>query len=93
MTSIRAAQLTKTKRKGWFQLIIQMKKLKLQFQFEPKIKTRKVKTKTETSEKTVKKRKAVKKGPEASKTKPTGDKLLDEDKLQNDFAKDFIKEE
>lgn len=60
---------------------------------EPKIKTRKVKMKTETSEKTVKKRKAVKKSPEASKTKPTGGKLLDEDKLQNDFAKDFIKEE
>ena len=60
---------------------------------EPKIKTRKVKTKTETSEKTVKKRKADKKSPEASKTKPTGGKLLDEDKLQNDFAKDFIKEE
>ena len=60
---------------------------------EPKIKTRKVKMKTETSEKTVKKRKAVKKSPEASKTKPTGGKLLDEDKLQNDFAKNFIKEE
>ena len=60
---------------------------------EPKIKTRKVKMKTETSEKTVKKRKAVKKSPEASNTKPTGGKLLDEDKLQNDFAKDFIKEE
>lgn len=60
---------------------------------EPKVKTRKVKTKTENSEKTVKKRKAVKKSQDAFETESIGDKMLDEDKLQNDFAKDFIKEE
>ena len=60
---------------------------------EPKVKTRKVKMKTENSERTVKKRKAVKKSPEALEAESIGDKILDEDKLQNDFAKDFIKEE
>ena len=60
---------------------------------EPKLKTRKVKAKSETSEKTVKKRRAVKKSLDESKPDSKGDKMLDEDKLQNDFVKDFIKEE
>ena len=54
---------------------------------EPKIKTRKVKTKTETSEKPIKKRRAVKKNLDESKTDSTVDKMLDEDKLQNDLVK------
>ena len=60
---------------------------------EPKLKTRKVKAKSETSEKTVKKRRAVKKSLDESKPDSKGDKMLDEDKLQNDLVKDFIKEE
>ena len=60
---------------------------------KPKVKTRKVKTKSETSEKPVKKRRAVKKSSDESKTGPKVEKMLDEDKLQNDLVNDFIKEE
>ena len=60
---------------------------------EPKVKTRKVKAKSEASEKPVKKRRAVKKSLDESQTDSKGDKILDEDKLQNDLVKDFIKEE
>ena len=60
---------------------------------EPKVKTRKVKTTSQTSEKPIKKRRAVKKNLDESKTDSKVDKMLDEDKLQNDFVKDFIKEE
>ena len=60
---------------------------------EPKVKTRKVKTTSKTSEKPIKKRRAVKKNLDESKTDSKVDKMLDEDKLQNDLVKDFIKEE
>ena len=60
---------------------------------EPKVKTRKVKTTSNTSEKPIKKRRAVKKNLDESKSDSKVDKMLDEDKLQNDLVKDFIKEE
>lgn len=60
---------------------------------EPTVKTRKVKTKSQTSQKPIKKRRAVKKDLDESKTDSEVGKMLDEDKLQNDLVKDFIKEE
>ena len=60
---------------------------------EPKVKTRKVKTKSEVSERPVKKRRAVKKSIDEPTTESDGDKMLDEEKLQNDLVKDFIKKE
>ena len=70
------------------------------------VKTRKVKQKIDTTEKTVTKRKTVKKEvakekkkttkkrkPVKRKKKPSEVKLVDEDKLQEDFASDFLNNE
>lgn len=60
---------------------------------EPKVKRRKVKTKSEISEKPIKKRRAVKKSVDKSTTESSDDKMVDEEKMQNDLVKDFITEE
>ena len=90
----KSGPITKTKRKRLVSTDTLNEEIEsLNSNVEPKMKTRKVKTKTETSEKPVKKRRAVKKNLDESKTDSNDDKMLDEDKLQNDLVKDFIKEE
>ena len=90
----KSGPITKTKRKRLVSTDNSNEEIEsLNSNIEPKMKTRKVKTKTETSEKPVKKRRAVKKNLDESKTESNDDKMLDEDKLQNDLVKDFIKEE
>ena len=90
----KSGPITRTKRKRLVSTDKSTEEIEpLNSNVEPKLKTRKVKAKSETLEKTVKKRKAVKKSLDESKADTTSDKMLDEDKLQNDLVKDFINEE
>lgn len=90
----KSGPITKTKRKRLVStddLNEEMESIKSNV--EPKVKTRKVKTKSEISEKPVKKRRAVKKNIEKYTNDSNSEKMVDEEKMQNDLVKDFIKED
>ena len=90
----KSGPITKTKRKRLVSTDSANEEIEnFNSKLEPKVKTRKVKSKSETLEKPVKKKRAVKKSLDESKTHTKTEKMLDEDKLQNDLVKDFIKEE
>lgn len=90
----KSGPITKTKRKRLVSNEYSNEEIEpINSNIESKVKTRKVKTKIEISDKTVKKRRAVKKSLDESETDVKVDKKLDEDKLQNDLVKDFIREE
>jgi len=90
----KSGPITKTKRKRLVSTVDSIKEIKsVKSDVKPILKTRKVKAKSENSEKTVKKRRAVKKSIQKSNDVFESELKVDEEKLQNDLVKDFTAED
>jgi len=90
----KSGPITKTKRKRLVSTVDSIKEIKsVKSDVKPILKTRKVKAKSENSEKTVKKRRAVKKSFQKSDDVFESELKVDEEKLQNDLVKDFTAED